>query len=125
MLTLERHAGAEHRRRALVGGQVGDAGAPQPDVDARALEQLGGEQDVPLASRDAQVEEGGLGLGLDLGCEHAGRRVPGLAARGAALDQEHAPPGRRQLASARGPDRAAAYDDNIRICRHLESDETI
>jgi hypothetical protein len=84
-----------------------------------------GEHDIAFAAGDAQVEEGVLGLGFDLGRKHAGGGPPGLAARGDALDQQHPAPGHRQFAGTSGADRAAAYDDNIRVCRHLESDETI
>ncbi len=77
------------------------------------MRSLVGERAAVFPSREPELQQWALLVGLDLGGQHAGGGAPALADVAAGLEHQHAAAGAGQLPGTRGPDRAAPDHDNI------------
>jgi hypothetical protein len=98
---------------------VGNAFAPEADVDSSRFQQAGGELGVELSTREAELEQGVAFASFDLGCQHPGCRLPGLTPARIRVQKSDTPAGTGELAGAGGSHDAATNDDNVFGFRHL------
>src|SRR5690606_37481363 len=103
LLALGRDRVPQRLRFRVLARDPADALAPESDVDAGGLEQLGGKLAVPLTAGHAELVERLMLCRGDLRREHPRSRAPGLADLAPALQYQHAAATARQLPCAGRP----------------------
>ncbi len=114
-IATEQHVGARPERPHFrVGGRdVESAGTAVRNREAAIRRHTGDEVVEQIEAPDREAEERTLLTRLDVGRQHAGRRLRGAHAHGAFVDELHRGAATSELVRHGAPDDAGADDDDV------------